>query len=256
MIIRFLGVHSRETLTTRCVSILLDQSIALDAGCLTSKLSITEQHKISAVLLTHSHFDHLRDVPSLAINAFREGINLKFYSTAGVHRAIEQYMLNGSLYPQFQHLPLEAPSVTFQELVPGEAVAIDGYKILVFPVNHPGDAVGYRITDKHNHGIFYTGDTGSVFSNGDYNVSTHLLITEVTFPNRHEQQAIVSNHLTPALLYKGLTEMRNKKGWLPEVIVVHRDPAFENEIREEISQIIPLLETEITLVNAGTELRI
>ncbi|MHC1578990.1 MAG: MBL fold metallo-hydrolase [Dehalococcoidia bacterium] len=43
--------------------------MVVDAGGVTSALSMPEQKKIRTVLLTHHHFDHTPDLVTLAANA-------------------------------------------------------------------------------------------------------------------------------------------------------------------------------------------
>ena len=52
MKIRFLGAHNTETSTAGLMCLLLDGEIALDAGSLTSKLSLQQQLALKAVLFT------------------------------------------------------------------------------------------------------------------------------------------------------------------------------------------------------------
>ena len=71
MHIKFLGCHHTETSKTRLSSILVDQELVIDAGAITSTLSAEEQSRIQAVLLTHQHLDHVRDVPTLSPERLR-----------------------------------------------------------------------------------------------------------------------------------------------------------------------------------------
>ena len=57
MKIQILGAHNIETRETRLTSLLVDGILALDAGSLSSGLSIEDQCEVKAVLLTHRHFD-------------------------------------------------------------------------------------------------------------------------------------------------------------------------------------------------------
>jgi hypothetical protein len=50
--IRFLGTHNAESKNTRLVSLLIDDIIAIDTGSLVSELTLKEQEKIKAILLT------------------------------------------------------------------------------------------------------------------------------------------------------------------------------------------------------------
>ena len=61
MNIRILGAHNCETRTTGCICLIINDVLAIDAGELTSSLSMSEQQKLKAILLSHQHYDHIRD---------------------------------------------------------------------------------------------------------------------------------------------------------------------------------------------------
>ena len=67
MELRILGAHNAESKTTRLESHLIDKVLVLDAGGLTRSLSFEEQAGIRAVILSHRHFDHVRDLLPLGI---------------------------------------------------------------------------------------------------------------------------------------------------------------------------------------------
>jgi ribonuclease BN (tRNA processing enzyme) len=160
MNIRFLGAHNSESRTTSCICLLIDDILAIDAGGLTSNLSFSEQGKLHSILVTHRHFDHIRDIPGIALNFFSLGTNIKIYSTGGVLNTIETHLLNGTVYPQFQHLPVLKPAVSLNILKPYEPENIDGYGVLAIPVRHIDNTVGYQVSDRQGKTLFYTGDTG------------------------------------------------------------------------------------------------
>ena len=54
---------------TKLLSLLIDDILVVDAGGLTSSLSFPEQRKLKAALLTHQHYDHIRDIPTVAMNS-------------------------------------------------------------------------------------------------------------------------------------------------------------------------------------------
>ena len=100
MNIRILGAHNCESKHTKLTSLLIDNILVLDTGGLTSSLSFSEQQKIRAVLLTHQHYDHIRDVPTIAFNFAMEWSTLNIYSTEQVYQALT-VLLGSSLYPNF-----------------------------------------------------------------------------------------------------------------------------------------------------------
>ena len=68
MNIRFLGAHNCESQNSRCACLLIDDILAIDAGGLTSSLSFPAQQNLKAILLTHQHYDHIKDIPTIAMN--------------------------------------------------------------------------------------------------------------------------------------------------------------------------------------------
>ena len=67
MNIKILGAHATlESTNTKCISLLIDDVLALDAGALTSTLSFSDQRKLRAILCAHGHWDHVKDVRTLA----------------------------------------------------------------------------------------------------------------------------------------------------------------------------------------------
>ena len=85
MHLRFLGCHHTETAKTRLSSILIDGDVVLDAGAITSTLSAEEQNRIKAVLITHCHYDHIRDLPTLALARATRPTAITWIGTATPH---------------------------------------------------------------------------------------------------------------------------------------------------------------------------
>lgn len=189
MNIRFLGAHNRETRTSSCICLLIDDTLAIDAGGLTSNLSVSEQERLNAILVTHQHYDHIRDIPGIALNFSLRGANIKVYSIESVLNTIETHLLNGTVYPQFQHLPATKPTVSLNLVKPYQPENIDGHRIVAIPVRHVENTVGYEVSDRQGKTLFYTSDTGPGLSDCWQYISPQLLIIDVTLPNSHEKFA-------------------------------------------------------------------
>jgi len=247
MDIRILGAHSRESHDSRFVCLLIDDVLVVDAGNLTSSLSLEEQLQLKTILLTHQHYDHIRDVPAIAMNFFFHGSTINVYSSQTVYDTISNHLLNGQVYPKFLELPETNPAARFSIIEPHRAVQIGDYNVLAVPVRHKDNALGYQITSYDDKTIFFTGDTGVDLKDSWAYISPQLLITEVTFPNRYQGFAQETGHLTPNLLKQELVSFRVLKGYLPQVVLVHMDPMLEEEIRTEIETVTKLIDTPITL---------
>ena len=256
MNIQLLGVHNCESQNTKFISLLIDDTLAIDAGGLTSSLSFPAQQKLKAILLTHQHYDHIRDVPAIAMNFYLCGATINIYSTQPVYNALTTYLLDGKLYPKFLEQPQGNPTIKFTLIEPYQTEQIEGYSILAVRVNHAVPTVGYQITSPDGKIVFYTGDTGPGLAGCWENVSPQLLITEVTATNKYEEFARESGHLTPSLLKQELTSFRKLKGYLPQVVVVHINPGLEEETKAEIAAVAEDLNHPLSVGYEGMQLRL
>ena len=256
MNIKLLGAHNCESQNTKLISLLIDDSLVLDAGGLTSSLSFPAQQKVKAILLTHQHYDHIRDVPAIAMNFYLSGAILNIYSILPVYDALAAHLLDGKLYPNFLERPRENPTIKFTVIETHQTEQIEGYGILAVPVNHSVPTVGYQITSSDGKVVFYTGDTGPGLTNCWEQVSPQLLVTEVTAPNKYDGFAKESGHLTPSLLKQELAIFRELKGYLPQVVVVHMNPILEKEIKAELVAVADDLNNPIALGYEGMQLHL
>ena len=256
MDIQLLGAHNCESQGLKFATLLIDDILAIDAGGLTSSLSFPAQQKLKALLLTHQHYDHIRDVPAIGMSLALRGSTTNIYSISSVYEALSTHLLNGKLYPKLLEQPQGNPTLKFNLVEPGKTEPVGGYSILAVLVNHTVPTVGYQITSVDGKVIFYTSDTGPGLADCWKEVSPQLLITDVTVPNSHEERARVKGHLTPALLKQELVSFREVKGYLPQVVLVHMTPWLEKEIEAEIAGVAQELGNPITLGYEGMQLHL
>jgi len=254
MNIRFLGAHNCESQNSKLVSLLVDDVLAIDAGALTSSLSFEAQQKIKAILLTHQHYDHIRDIPAIAMNLYLRQAIINVYSIPSVYDALATHLLNGEVYSDFLRQPASNPTVRFTVMEPDKPLQIEGYTVLAVPVKHNVPTVGYQVTSADGKTMFYTSDTGPGLADCWQRVSPQLLITEVTAPDKYKKWAAGSGHLSPGLLKQELSSFRELNGYLPQVVVVHMSPHLEKEIETEIAAVSKALGGSITLAYEGMEL--
>ncbi len=254
MNIKILGAHNCESSNTKLVSLLVDDVLILDAGGLTSSLSFEAQQKLEAILLTHQHYDHIRDIPAIAMNALLHETTVNIYATQVIHDALATHWLNGETYTNFLERPPDNPIIKFTIIEPHKVVQIADYSILTVPVNHSVPTVGYQVTAPGGKIIFYTGDVGPGLADCWQYVSPHLLIVEVTAPNRYEEFGRKMLHLTPSLLRQELIAFQKLKGYLPPIVTVHMNPRQEKDIETEIALVADELKTSITLAHEGMQL--
>jgi cAMP phosphodiesterase len=256
MNVRILGAHNVESAVTGFTSILIDEVLAVDAGALTSSLSFTEQQKLKAVLLTHPHFDHIRDIPSIGMNFFLMGKTLDIFTPTAVREVLTAHLINDVIYPDFTKKPPDKPSLRFHPIEPGEKVTIAGYEVLPVSVIHSVPASGYQITSTDGKKVFITCDTGPGLTDVWRQVSPDLLIIELTLPNKQDEFAQKVGHLTPALLQQELESFSNLKNYLPQVILIHINPLDEKEIKTEIRAAEKTLKTKLLFSTEGMTIKV
>lgn len=227
MKIKILGAHNLESSSDRLVSLLVDDILAIDAGSITSGLSMDEQKRIQSILLSHHHFDHIRDIATFGLSNLLWGTK-KLYATQGVHDVLAAHLINGVLFPKLTQVQSpEGPSLKPFIIEPYKQEIIDGYRVLAVPVKHGVPTVGFEVASNDGKVFFYSSDTTHGLADCWKHISPQLLIMETTLPDRAQSSAIEFGHLTPALLKKELAAFRDIKGYTPP----HRNCSYHTSLR-------------------------
>lgn len=235
MKVRVLGGHGGLAKGFAATSFLIDEKLLIDAGAVASTLSIEDQLKIDHILISHCHLDHTKDLAFLCDNCF--GLKDKpFYvhTHKTVKEIIKKHLLNDVIWPDFTKLPNESqPTMTILEKTPEEKFQCGEYSIIPVPVNHQFDAMGF-IVEKNGESILFTLDTGP--TERIWEVSSKIknlkaIFTEVSFPNRMQNVADISQHLTTKTLNAEIPKMPKD---IP-IILTHLKPNYQDEIMEEIN---------------------
>jgi len=160
MELRILGSHNMESRDTRFETHLIDGILALDAGGLTRSLTFEEQENIQAIILTHPHFDHIRDLLPFGLTMRDSGVTVDVYGIKDTLDFVAEKLMEGSLYPPFlEFLSPETPIYSMQEIEPLKDFQVLDYTVKAVPVPHAMPAVGFMISSD-DVSVFYTGDAG------------------------------------------------------------------------------------------------
>lgn len=242
MRLRVLGAYGASDATHNLTGYLIDDRIAVDAGTLTSKLSLAQQAKIEAVFLTHAHADHIRDLPHLMHNRFNQNtqpvIPLTVIASEEVMGNLRRHVFNGEVWPDFAQFPSPMtgkPSVIYRPLAPGKRTVIAGVGFTAVVVSHSVAAAGL-ILDVDSQAIVFTGDTGptrDIWKRANKTDHVIAVVTEASFPNDLQQMADESGHLSPATLATELTKIEID---VP-IYASHRKLPYERKIESEIKNI-------------------
>ncbi len=236
MKIKVLGASGSEVPGHSCPALLIDGTMLLDAGTIGMSLNINEEQGLRKILLTHTHFDHIKGIPFLLDNLVirNTGNTITVLSGKDVLDDLRKNIFNGRIWPDFSRIPSPGrPALKYRAISPSRAVKIEGYKVRMEKVSHTVPAYGFLIENKEGKSIVYSGDTGPTdrFWKTMAGYDPGCLIVETSFPNRLEKLALASGHLTPSLLGKEIGKMRNP----PEkIFVMHIKPQYQREIETEI----------------------
>ncbi len=257
MKIRILGAHSIEAKGQRMVSLLIDDTLALDAGGLTSSLSLSEQQKLRAILLTHHHFDHTRDLVTLGANGAAFPNPVDVYALSQTLDIVNSCLLDGKMYVDFSKWPSkEKPFLCLNVIEPFQRQNIQGYDVLPVTVQHSVPCLGFQVTSGDGKSLFYTGDTGPGLAECWQKISPQLLIIEVSGINKSEEFLKSVGHLSAGLLREELIQFKQMKGYLPRVIVIHIPPHLQREVEQEVKEVARGLGVRIDIGYEGMKVNL
>lgn len=238
MKIRVLGCYGAEFPGFKTMSLLINDTILLDAGSATSSLSFEEQDRISDIIITHSHLDHIKDILFLADNmAGRKRSPINVIAPDEIIVIIQKTFLNNTVWPDFTLIPtISDPVIRFKTIKTEEDVRIDHLIVKAVDVNHSINGVGYFISDG-GATFMHSGDTGPtdrIWQIANKTDNLKAVFIETSFPNEMERVAEISKHLTPRLLKEELKKLNRTD--IP-VFIVHMKPQFIDVLTKEISEI-------------------
>jgi len=239
MQLRVLGCHGGETPKHRTSSFLVGDTVAIDAGAITSGLSLNEQERIGSVLVSHPHMDHVRDLATLADNRCQQGgSTLDIVGIPATIAALRAHFFNDIIWPDFTQIDSkDGPTVRFVELQPGSEAEVGGYQVTPVLVNHTVDTSAFIIR-KDGASLVYGGDTGptdELWRHVNALDDLRALMVEVSFPNDERKLADDSKHLTPEMLASELAKLEQSDD-LP-VMLYHIKPTFEARVLRELADV-------------------
>jgi ribonuclease BN (tRNA processing enzyme) len=254
MHIRLLGVHQGESRNTKFLSIVVDEVLAIDAGSLTSGLTFEEQKLLRAVLVTHYHYDHIKDIPMIGFNNINEQ-QLTIYCMASTREALQSHIMNQNIWPTLHNIPVKDPALIYRDVEPGVRVEIEGYSVLPLPMHHSVPTVGYNLS-RNGKSFFFTSDTRGEAHEAWAMIKPDLIITESTLPDDHADEAYRFGHMTPRTIVKEMRDFYSIHHYFPRIVAVHINPHYEEQVRAELEMASEALGSPIEVGYEGMRLHL
>ena len=241
--------NGRASARQHLLTMVIDDRVAIDAGCLAMACSDQQRANIRDILLTHTHLDHIAGLPMFIDDLFASLTEpVRIHATAGMIETLERDIFNWSIYPRFSELSNDNGAVVeYREFAAGDAFEVAHLSIHAVPVNHEVAANGYIVSDGGTT-IAVSGDTAETdeFWNA-CNVAAKLkaVFVECAFPDELEGIASVSRHLTPKRLQQELSKLDTSA--VP-IYVINIKPMYRDKV---IGQLEALAIHNVNILEIG-----
>ncbi|CAM3588718.1 HD domain-containing phosphohydrolase [Arcobacter aquimarinus] len=236
--IKILGASGSKAKNQNTTSFQIFKDIIIDAGNVLNSLG-NEAKDINHIFLTHSHADHITDLPFIIETFFEERKTpLTIYALEETIEVLKTYSFNNVIWPDFTKIKLlnsNENSLILKKIKLNEIISIGEYQIKPIEANHIAGSCGFVITKNHQSFII-SGDTylnPIIWEEINNNKTIKCLIIECSFPDKFDELAKVSKHLTPNLIAKELKNLKRKD---ISIFFYHLKPNYEKELLKDIKK--------------------
>lgn len=196
--------------------------------------------QIDHIILTHSHLDHLVDIPFLIdlVFSLRER-SINIYGLPQTIESLRKNIMNWDIWPEFGSIKLSLTgefAINYVEVFPEEEFQVDGYRVLPVMSNHTVPTMSL-IVKKNRRGFVYTSDTyrnPRLWQLIEEDKEIKLVLVDVSFPSYLSSLASASLHNTPKTLEEDLELVKRKD---LRVYAVHIKPSYEEEVIKELKSL-------------------
>jgi len=216
---------------------LINESIAIDAGCIGMWGDPENQRRISHVFLTHIHADHLSSLPVFLENTYQEGKDCAtLYAHSDVLQTLSTDVFNDRVWVDYGRLGSDDnPFVRLVALEAETEVHVGDLRITPVQVHHVVTTFGYIVEDESSAVVFGadSGPTNKIWEIARGFSHLKAAFIEATFPQELQELALRMGHLTPDLL-------RMEVAKLPEnvsIIATHIKPKYREKVLEELKSL-------------------
>ena len=199
----------------------------LGSGVLGALTALTAPETLTALFVSHWHFDHTADIPVLMYRLQAYGKTVPVYGPADPSSSVCKTVVS-------------TPCFSFTEVSPGQSLTVAGAEVRVTAARHPVPSVGYRVSFCGKD-FGYTGDTNTLSSLAEDFRGCGLLLADGLFPRAawDENKPHLSAELAARLASDAGAE---------SLIITHLNPLYpRRSLLEEARAVFP----SVRLAEAG-----
>ncbi|MFM7351682.1 MAG: MBL fold metallo-hydrolase [Microcystis aeruginosa] len=212
------------------------------------------------LFFSHSHWDHIQGFPFF-IPAFIRGNTFNIYAVPSPNGAtIKQTLHDQMLHPNFP-VPLQImrADLEFYNLEMGETLYCADFTVETRPLNHPGEAVGYRVNWQGLSAAYIT-DTEHFPDRLDDNVlalawQADVMIIDATYTDEEYNDPKYSKvgwgHSTWQQAVKIAQAAQVK-----QLVLFHHDPAHNDDFLDRIGEQVRKIFPETILAREGLSIEL
>lgn len=229
--------NGRASARQHLLTMVIDDKVAIDAGCLALSCTDAQRRQVRDIVLTHTHLDHIAGLPLFIDDLFATLTSpITIYATSEMIEALERDVFNWSIYPRFSELKnAHGNVVQYREFQAGGRFDVAHLSMRSISVNHKVTATGYLVSDGRVS-FAVTGDTAETdlfWTECDRVEDLRAVFVECAFPDELAPLAAASYHLTP-------TKLRHELGKLSRrnfpVYVINIKPMYREAVIRQIRE--------------------
>lgn len=216
----------------------IDDRVAIDAGCLSIATDEVQKRQIRDVVLTHAHIDHIAGLPLFIDDLFSElETPVRVHSSEDVLSVLRKHIFNWEVYPDFSELENSfGPVMEYHAFDTTQELRIGDLQIRPIPVNHKVPSYGFIIS-KGDTTIALSGDTAEMVEFwSEINSSKRIdaIFVECAFPDELDELAQISHHFTPGRLN---AELRHLKVSDCPIYVINIKPVYRDRTIRQLKDL-------------------
>jgi ribonuclease BN (tRNA processing enzyme) len=222
---------------------LVNDTVAIDAGCVGFWGSPQEQARVRHVLLSHTHMDHLASLPIFVENAYEAKAEcVTVYGSRAVLDCCQEHVFNEKVWPDFVALSCgEKPFLRLAAFEAGETIELDGLRVTAVALDHVVPTVGFLVADGQSTVAFITdtAPTDEIWRRANAATDLKAVFLEATFPDELAWLAEVSKHLTPTALAREVAKLTRPT----RLVAIHLKARYRQQVIDELEALaLPGLE--------------
>lgn len=230
------ALENRRSPNGGSACIQITKTAVIDAGNL---LSLNQNELLEYIFITHSHLDHVLDLPFYIDTNFTKFQKpLKICAGINTIKTLKKHIFNGEIWPDFYNINLinsNHKAIEFIQIEENRDIFIDDIAVTPIKSLHTVECYGFIIR-RHEHSIYFTSDTHSSTKLWDV-INTRKdirqVVLDIAFPSRLGQLAFSSLHMTPKIVEDGMKHLKRD-----DVVIhaFHLKSGFQDEIIGELKK--------------------